>query len=170
MNDAQWDLDQTVVQAPADGFVTQVALRPGVYAVPVPLRPAMTFVNTDPKARQLGAAFQQNALQSVRAGDKAEIAFQSVPGRVFKGKVRMVIDAIAAGQLQPSGTLLEPGPAGDSRAMALIDIVDDISSYQIPVGSSAEVAVYTDHFAELSLLRKILLSMKSWKNYIFIEE
>jgi multidrug resistance efflux pump len=170
LSNAQFDLDQTVVQAPADGFVTQVALRPGVYVVPAPFRPAMTFINTDPKAQVLGAAFQQNALQRVQARDKAEIAFQSVPGRVFKGKVRIVLDAIAAGQLQASGTLQDFGAQeGESRAMALIDIVDDVSSYQIPVGSAAEVAVYTEHFEELSLLRKILLRMKSWQNYIFLE-
>jgi multidrug resistance efflux pump len=38
--------------------------------------------------KALGAAFQQNALQRVRAGDEAEIAFDAVPGRVFKGKAR----------------------------------------------------------------------------------
>ena len=51
MADAQYDLDQTVTRAPGAGFVTQVALRPGVYVVPVPLRPAMVFVNTDEKDR-----------------------------------------------------------------------------------------------------------------------
>ena len=170
VDDAQYDLDQTVVRAPADGFVTQVALRPGVYTVPLPLKPAMTFVNTDPKDKALGAAFQQNALQRVNAGDEAEIAFLSVPGRVFKGKVRILLDAIAAGQMQATGTLQDFGaPTGESRGMALIDIVDDISGYQIPVGSAAEVAIYTDHIKDLSLLRKILLRMKSWENYIFLE-
>jgi multidrug resistance efflux pump len=170
LGDAQFDLDQTVVRAPASGFVTQVALRPGVYAVPLPLRPAMTFVNTDPKDQALGAAFQQNALQRVTAGDEAEIAFQAVPGRVFKGKVRILIDAIAAGQLQSNGTLQDFGaPTGESRGMALIDIVDDISGYQIPVGAAATVAIYTEHIHELSLLRKILLRMHSWQNYIFLE-
>jgi multidrug resistance efflux pump len=171
LSDAQYDLDQTVVRAPDSGFVTQVALTPGVYVVPAPFRPAMTFVNTDPQKRSLGAAFQQNALQRVRAGDAAEIAFQAVPGRVFKGKVRILLDAIAAGQMQSSGTLQDFGAttAESSRGMALIDIVDDISAYQIPVGSAAEVAIYTDHFEGLSLLRKILLRMKSWKNYVFLE-
>jgi multidrug resistance efflux pump len=170
LSDAQYDLDQTVVRAPADGFVTQVALRPGVYVVPLPLKPVMTFVNTDAKGRALGAAFQQNALQRVKAGDEAEIAFQAVPGRVFKGKVRIVLDAIAAGQMQASGTLQDFGaPTGESRGMALIDIVDDISGYQIPVGAAASVAIYTEHIHELSLLRKILLRMHSWKNYIFLE-
>jgi multidrug resistance efflux pump len=170
LNDAQFDLDQTTVRAPTDGFVTQVALEPGVYIVPAPFRPAMTFVNTGPKTNALGAAFQQNALQRVRAGDDAEIAFQAVPGRVFRGKVRILLDVIAAGQMQASGTLQAfEGPSGESRGMALIDILDDISPYQIPVGSAADVAIYTDHFKELSLLRKILLRMQSWKNYIFLE-
>jgi hypothetical protein len=53
--------------------------------------------------------------------------------------------------------------------MALIDIVDDVSPYQILVGSGAEVAIYTDHFKGLSVLRKILLRMKSWENYVFFE-
>src|SRR5262249_37772530 len=47
LGDAQYDLEQTVVRAPTAGFVTQVALRPGVYVVPAPLRPAMVFVNTE---------------------------------------------------------------------------------------------------------------------------
>ena len=101
--DAQYDLDQTVVRAPSEGFVTQVALRPGVYVVPAPLRPAMVFVNTNKGDHELGAAFQQNSLQRVKAGDEAEVAFDAVPGRVFKGKVRNVLDAIAAGQIQATG-------------------------------------------------------------------
>jgi hypothetical protein len=40
---------------------------------------------------------------AVKAGDQAEIAFGAVPARVFNGKVRQVLDAIAAGQ--PRGTL-----------------------------------------------------------------
>ena len=166
--DAQFDLEQTVVRAPTGGFVTQVSLRPGVYAVPLPLRPAMVFVNDSPKDRALAAAFQQNALQRVRAGDEAEVLFKGIPGRVFKAKVRLVIDAIAAGQLQATGTLQEAAVPGD-RTLAVLDIVDDISGYQVPLGSSGEAAIYTEHFHDLSLLRKILLRMRSWQNYVFLE-
>ena len=118
----------------------------------------------------LAAAFQQNALQRVRAGDEAEVLFKGVPGRVFKAKVSVVIDAIAGGQLQSTGTLREVGAAlpGD-RALAILDIVDDISGYQIPLGAAGEAAIYTEHFHELSLLRKILLRMRSWQNYAFFE-
>src|SRR5215813_1041833 len=34
--DAQFDLDQTTVRAPSGGFVTELALRSGVYVVPAP--------------------------------------------------------------------------------------------------------------------------------------
>ncbi len=168
--DAEWDLEQTVTRAPGVGFVTQVALRPGVYVVPAPLRPAMVFVNTDAKDQVLGAAFQQNSLQRVKAGDDAEVAFDAVPGRVFKGKVRLVLDAIAAGQIQPTGALVDFGErTAGGRALAVIDIMDDISGYQIPLGAAAQVAIYTEYWHHVSMIRKILLRMRSWQNYIFLE-
>ena len=170
LGDAEYDLDNTTVRAPSSGFVTQVALRPGVYAVSVPLRPAMVFVNTEEGDKALGAAFQQNALQRVRAGDEAEVAFDAVPGQVFRAKVRFVVDAIAAGQFAASGTLQDFGATPEGgRAMAVIDVLDDLSQFQIPLGASGGVAIYTHYWHHLSLLRKILLRMKSWQNYVFIE-
>jgi multidrug resistance efflux pump len=168
--DAQFDVDQTIVRAPSQGFVTQVALRPGMYVVPAPLRPAMVFVNTDKRDRELGAAFQQNSLQRVKAGDEAEVAFDAVPGRVFRGKVRLVLDAIAAGQMQATGTLVDFGARTEGgRALAVIDVSDDMSGYQIPLGAAGQVAIYTEHWHHVSMIRKILLRMRSWQNYIFLE-
>jgi hypothetical protein len=51
----------------------------------------------------------------------------------------------------------------------LIDFEESLSNYQIPLGAAAQVAIYTEHFEHLSLLRKILLRMRSWQNYIFLE-
>jgi multidrug efflux pump subunit AcrA (membrane-fusion protein) len=146
-----------VTRAPAAGFITQVGLRPGMYVVPAPLRPVMVFVNTDKRDQQFTAAFQQNSLQRVKAGDEAEAAFDAVPGRVFKGKVSLVLDAIAAGQFAATGTLVDLGAR------------TDMSPYQIPLGAAAQVAIYTQHWHHVSLLRKILLRMRSWQNYIFLE-
>jgi multidrug resistance efflux pump len=168
--DAQYDLDHTIVRAPTAGFVTQLALRPGLYVVPAPFRPAMVFVNDSPRDRWLVAAFRQNFLQRVKVGDEAEVLFKSIPGRVFKAKVNLVMDAIAAGQLQTTGTLQDVNLEvfGD-RALVRLDILQDMSAYQVPLGSAGEAAVYTEHFHELSLLRKILLRMRSWQNYVSFE-
>ena len=168
LGEAQYDLDQTVVRVPGPGYVTQMALRPGMYVVPAPLRPVMVFVHEDDQ--KLAAGFQQNALQRVRAGDEAEVAFDAIPGRVFKAKVSHVIDAIATGQLQATGSLQDMGtdlPGG--RAVALIDIEDNTSGYNIPGGAAAQVAVYTPYAHHFALIRKILLRMRSWENFVFLE-
>jgi multidrug resistance efflux pump len=168
LGEAQYDLDQTVVRAPGAGYVTQMVLRPGMYVVPAPLRPVMVFVHKDDE--QLAAGFQQNSLQRVRAGDEAEIAFDAIPGQVFKGKVKDVLNAIATGQLQATGVLQDMGADVDGgRAVALIDVDEDMSAYNLPGGSTAQVAVYTPFAHHFALIRRILLRMRSWQNYVFFE-
>ena len=168
--DAEFDLEQTTTRAAGPGFVTQVSLRPGMYSIPAQLRTSMFFVNTGPQDRELGAAFQQNSLQRVKAGDDAEVAFDAVPGRVFKGKVRTVVDAISTGQLGTTVGLIEPETRTTAgRAVAIIDVSDEMRDYQIPLGATAQVAIYTEHWHHLSLLRKVLLRMRSWQNYVFLE-
>jgi multidrug resistance efflux pump len=170
LSDAQFDLDQTVTRAMGPGFVTQVSLRPGMYAIPAQIRTSMFFVNTDKGDQELAAAFQQNSLQRVKAGDKAEVAFDAVPGRIFNGKVRQVVDAIMAGQLRGWFGLIEPDqPTDEGRAIAIIDVTDDMSEYQIPRGSTAQVAILTEHWHHVAVLRRILLRMRSWQNYVFLE-
>jgi multidrug resistance efflux pump len=168
LSDAEYNLDQTVTRAPGPGYVTQMALRPGMYVIPAPLRPVMVFVHTDDQ--QLAAGFQQNSLQRVRAGDEAEIAFDALPGQIIKGQVKHVIDAIATGQLQATGSLQDMGasmPGG--RAVAVIDIEQDMSAYNLPGGSAAQVALYTPFAHHFAIIRRILLRMRSWENYVFLE-
>jgi multidrug resistance efflux pump len=168
--DAEYNLSETTVRAPTSGFVTEVSLRPGMFVGATAARPVMIFVNDTQRDRALAAAFQQNALQRVRAGDEAEVLFKGIPGRVFKAKVRLVIDAIAAGQLVATGALQEVrGALPGDRALAVLDILDDMTGYQVPLGAEGEAAIYTEHVHELSLLRKILLRMRSWQNYAFFE-
>jgi len=141
--DAEFDLAQTTVRAYANGFVTQVALRPGMYAVPYSFRPVMVFINTDEHDRALGAAFQQNSPQRVKTGDEAEVAFSGIPGRVFKGKVRVVLDAIATGQIQAVGGLEDFGARPNSgRPLALIDLDEDTSGYQLAKGFALDIPAY----------------------------
>jgi len=168
LRDAEYSLALTTVRAPGPGFVTQLALRPGMYVVPAPFRPAMVFVHQDDQA--LTAGFQQNALQRVRPGDEAEVAFDGVPGRIFKAKVRQVLDAIATGQVQAGGILQDMGerPLG-GRAVAIIDLEEDASAYNLPGGSAAQVAVYTPYWHHFAIIRRILLRMRGWQNYVFIE-
>ena len=46
LDGAQWNLDKTIVRAPADGYVTNLALRKGARVANLPLSPVMAFIDT----------------------------------------------------------------------------------------------------------------------------
>ncbi len=166
ISEAEFNLAETVVKAPTDGFATQIQLKPGMMAVPMPLAPVMVFVHED--KRPFIATFPQNAMQSIEDEDEAEVAFDSIPGRVFKARVKRMFPAIAQGQLAPSGNLIDFSvPWKSGRVAYVIEVEDDLSEYKLPAGSAAQTAIYTHHWHALSILRKILLRMKSWENYLF---
>jgi hypothetical protein len=41
--------------------------------------------------------------------------------------------------------------------------------YQIPLGSTAQIAILTHHWHHIALLRRILLRIRSLENYVFLE-
>jgi multidrug resistance efflux pump len=164
LRSAELDLAETSVTAPTDGYVTQLFLRPGMIASTS--TPTMVFIHSD--ANVFSASFPQNALQRVNSGNEVEVAFDGVPGRVFKGKVALAAEAIALGQAQPSGSLLNPEDRSKSigRAVVRIDLIDDLSAYRLPAGATAQVAVYTEHWRWVAVIRRIILRMNAWLNFV----
>lgn len=81
--EAKYNLDQTVVRAPSDGYITQVLIRPGTYAAALPLRPVMVFIPE--QKRQIVAQFRQNSLLRLKPGDEAEVVFNALPARYSPG-------------------------------------------------------------------------------------
>ncbi len=162
-----WELEKTVVRAPTDGMVTQLLLRPGMMAVPLPLKPTMVFVHAE--SARLVASFLQNSFLRLEIGAEAEAIFPAIPGRVFTGRIAAVLPVIDRGSVQASGTLIAQrlGPPG--RVPVVIDLDDDMSSFNLPAGSVAEVAVYTEHIQHVAMVRRLLLRMKSWQNFLFLE-
>lgn len=171
LEDAQWKLDNTIVHAPARGFVTQVAVRPGVMAASLPLRPVMVFIPLE--ERIIVGWFRQNSLLRLKAGYEAEVAFDGVPGKVFSASVLEVLPAMAEGQLPASGTLLD-GSTLQNRVPGRVAVklkIDDpgFEPYirQVPGGAYGQAAIYSDHMHHVAIMRKVLLRMASWMNYLF---
>jgi multidrug resistance efflux pump len=166
---AKYDLEQTNVRAPAKGYVTQVILRPGMRAASLPLRPVMVFVSGED--HYLIGWFRQNSLLRLEVGNEAEVAFDGIPGTVFSGVVQMVLPAMSEGQVQASGNLINPSTAPrPGRIPVLINITDPrYEAYValIPGGSYAQSAIYSEHFSHVAIMRKILLRMSAWMNYLF---
>jgi RND family efflux transporter MFP subunit len=165
--EAKYQLAQTVVYAPSDGHVVQLALRPGMIATPFMYRPVMTFIHQNDTAYV--GWFWQNSMQRLAVGDEAEVVIDGVPGKIFKGKVTAVVPAIAAGNVQANLGLLDQTTAvRPGRLPVVISITDpEWAKYQVIAGSSGQAAVYTHYFHHVSVMRKILLRMASWMNYVF---
>lgn len=164
---AEYDLQRTVVRAPSDGMVTQMALRPGVMAVPIPLRPAMVFIPR--QKREIAASFWQNSLLRMKAGYQAEVILDSMPGHVFQGKVKAILPAMSEGDVQSSGNLISANRlAAHGRAVAIIELEEDLDDYGLPLGVQGKAAIISDHdILHVSLIRRILLRMVGWINYVF---
>ena len=165
--EAKYQLAQTVVYAPSDGHVVQLALRPGMIATPFMYRPVMTFIHKDETAYV--GWFWQNSMQRLAIGDEAEVVIDGIPGKIFKGTVTAVIPAIAAGNVQANAGLLDQTTAvRPGRLPVIISITDpEWPKYQVIAGASGQAAIYTHYFHHVSIMRKVLLRMASWMNYIF---
>ncbi|MFQ2917638.1 HlyD family secretion protein [Aeromonas allosaccharophila] len=165
--EAKYQLAQTVVYAPSDGHVVQLALRPGMIATPFMYRPVMTFIHQNDTAYV--GWFWQNSMQRLAVGDEAEVVIDGIPGKIFKGKVTAVIPAIAAGNVQANAGLLDQTTAvRPGRLPVIISITDpEWPKYQVIAGASGQAAIYTHYFHHVSIMRKVLLRMASWMNYIF---
>jgi len=147
--------------------LVQLALRPGMIATPFMYRPVMTFIHKDETAYV--GWFWQNSMQRLAIGDEAEVVIDGIPGKIFKGKVTAVIPAIAAGNVQANAGLLDQTTAvRPGRLPVIISITDpEWPKYQVIAGASGQAAIYTHYFHHVSIMRKVLLRMASWMNYIF---
>lgn len=168
LTEAKYNLEQTVVRAPSNGYVTQVLIRPGTYAAALPLRPVMVFIPQ--QKRQLVAQFRQNSLLRLESGDQAEIVFNALPGQVFQGKLTSILPVVPSGAYQAQGTLqsLSMLPGSDG-VLAIIELEPNAEVDALPDGIFAQVAVYSAHFTHVAVMRKVLLRMTSWMHYLYLD-
>ena len=165
LDNAKWNLEQTVVRAPADGFVTNIALRPGVRVANLPLFRAMAFIDTSEKA--VIAQIHQIYTRHVKAGQTAEIAFKSRPGRVYTGTVRYLVPATAQGQVQMTGFAVQPiANVQPGPFTVWIDFDDAEIEGALPPGSVASVAIYTEKVTVAHVIRKVMIRMDAIMNYV----
>jgi multidrug resistance efflux pump len=166
--DAQWRLEQTVYHAPADGVVVAMSLRPGAMAVPLPITPAMTFVEDE---QWIMAIFKQNEVRKIKPGQEAEIALKQYPGRIIKTKVDSIMWATAQGQL-PIGTMNTGGGVApvppNSLAVRLLPDKKDVELF-MAAGAQGNGAVYTDSGAAIHIVRKIIMRVGAKLDWLILK-
>ena len=168
LDNARWQLSQTTVVAPSDGYAINVQLRAGSFTAAFPITPAMTFVEN---TYQVIALYSQNELHQIDPGNEAEFVLPVIPGKVFKAKVDSIIWAQGQGQSLISASLpttgTAPVPPGRFPVKLTVDPRD--ADIFLPAGAIGQGAIFTEHLAFLHILRKVLLRVSAKTDYLILK-
>lgn len=166
--DARWELSQTTYYAPANGTVVALNLRPGAMAVPLPMSPAMNFIEDE---QWVLAIYAQNEVRLIKPGQEAEIALKMYPGRIIKCKVDSVMWATAQGQL-PMGTMSTAGGVApippNALAVRLLPDGKDKDLF-LAAGAHGMGAVYSDKGAMIHIIRKVILRVGTKIDWLILK-
>lgn len=162
---AKWQLEETTVRAPHDGFVPNLQLRPGNYVTSVPIASSMAFVSNE--SSDIVSSFSQSSIRLVSVGDAVEIVFNTLPGKVFSGKIEKVIKISSQAQLTASSTLptLTGAPINDRWGIR-VTLDDQNRAKELPHGAAGTLAVYTSSGKALHIISKVTLRIKAWLLYL----
>jgi multidrug resistance efflux pump len=166
LGNAQWQLEETVVRAPHDGFIYNLQLRPGSFVTSVPLASSMSFVSDE--IRTVLASFSQSAVRYISEGDEVEMVFISRPGKVYAGKVRRIARGSGSAQLSASSQMpVFSGQPENSRWAVLVDFDDPADADELPQSAGASIiAVYTDKGKPVHIISKVVMRMNAWTGYL----
>ena len=162
---AQWNLDKTTVRAPADGYVTNLALRKGARVANLPLAPVMAFIDTSDTI--IGVEIAQIDARYVAAGPAGRSHLQVHAGRGLRRQGR----DRAAGGRDRTGAGVRAGR--DAQAVQSAPFVvrirlDDADVRAAPAGRrhrrrrrSSPITSRSTH-----VIRKVLLRQIAILNYV----
>ena len=165
--DAEYDLEQTKVRAPGDGYVTNLQLREGML-VGGGGGAVMSFILEGSESNRgvIVAAFNQKNFMRIKEGQYTEVALFGYPGQIFTGRVLNAIDVSGAGQLTASGALPTTLGSAQPTEFAVRIKLDNSDDLRLPGGSQAVVAVYTEDLQVAGIPVMFLIRTQSWIRYV----
>ena len=95
-----------------------------------------------------------------------------MPGRIIKGKVDSVVWAQGQGQLQASGDAPDVRRCTDQppgRYAVKFDIAERDRELFLAAGAAGDAAIYTDHLHAVHIIRKVILRVGSYLNYLILK-
>jgi multidrug resistance efflux pump len=163
LDNASWELSQTTIRAPADGYVTVVALTVGDRALQ--MHSAMSFIVENEIT--LVGMFSQNGFQTIKDGASVDIVFDNAPGRIYHAKISAIPKGVGQGQVAVSGTLARTNALGGATVFpAEISIPDGMSRESLRLGMSGSATAFADNAGVIGLLASILVWISSYTAYL----
>jgi multidrug resistance efflux pump len=163
LDDARWQLEQTVVRAPGDGQVSTMALGVGDRALQA--RSVLSFVLSD-ETRIVGL-FPPSGFRTVAPGAAVKLVFHDDPGRIYHAKVEAIPRGVGQGQIAVSGQLARVGSIGGvNRYPVRISVPAEIPNDRLRLGMPGDATVFSDKAGVIGLIMSILVWVQSYTAYL----
>jgi len=166
---AQWNLDNTRVYAPADGYLTNFIIREGQYIG------AMPRIQMYTNEKYVLMRVNHQAIRNIKVGQGAEFASAVYPGHIFAAEVEGIIEATgeAQGSLLAKETSVRATTGQNvmnKHHFVRLKLIES-EDYDIPVGavglgwiSGAKPIAFLGF---LDVIRGIIIRMKSQIYYFY---
>jgi|GEM_PF-1230765 len=163
LEDARWQLGQTTISAPGEGYVTAMALTVGDRATQA--RAVMSFIVTDEIT--LVGMFSPNGFQTIKPGAPVKLVFDNDPGRIHHATILGIPRGVGQGQVAVSGTLVRAGSIGGASAFpAQISLPEDMDRERLRLGMPGTATVFADNAGVIGLIMSILVWVISYTAYL----
>jgi multidrug resistance efflux pump len=149
LDQAQVDLDKTIIRAGVDGRVEQFLLRPGDVVNPL-IRPAGVLIPEGAGQRALQAGFGQIEAQVLKPGMAAEATCTSLPWTIIPMVITGVQDYIAAGQFRGGEQLIDASAVKPGTILVFLEPLDKNGLTDVTAGSTCIVNAYTSNHEEIA--------------------
>jgi RND family efflux transporter MFP subunit len=163
-NQAEYELEHSVVRAPGNGTVTMVTLKVG--EVVGAMTPVMNFVGNDHAS--LAAAFGQNGMALMAPDARATVVFSAAPGEIYETTVEHVVPASVQGQVTAQD-VADPASALLSTTglyPVLVKFPEDAPDYLRRPGTEASITVFTVEGNPINMLAGIIQWIASLMAYL----
>jgi len=164
--EAELNLSYTKVVAPCSGVITNLQLVEGAYAHVG----QAVLACIDTRHWLVVANFRERSLEYMQPGQKALVAFQAIPGRLFPAEVQVLGYGVSQGQGIPSGLLPDVKnqtmwvPAAQRFQVRLV--LDEPQDLPLRVGMTGSVSVYIGQPRLLTRLTRALHQLVAWLYYL----
>jgi multidrug resistance efflux pump len=163
LENAEWELSQTTIRAPADGYVTAMALSVGARALQA--RSTMSFIVE--KEITIVGMFSQNGFQTIQIGTLVDIVFDNAPGQIYRAKIEGIPRGVGQGQIAVSGTLVRTNAIGGASSFpAEISVPDGMSRETLRLGMSGNATGFASNAGVIGLISSILVWISAYTAYL----
>jgi len=164
LKNARYELDNTVIKAPANGIVSLAILQEG--QIVSTSTGVMNLIQTDNV--WIATAMKQNGMARMVTGQPASVIFPGAPGNTYSTTVQVIPEGIVGGQITAeNNNLLSALASLENLYPVKFAVPAEASALLRRPGTLATVTVYTDEGNPVNVLAKILQWISTWVNFVF---